>query len=157
MHVCRYIIYITPISHRRGRLNILANVMRKSLIAIMAELQPYLPDEPEFPNNADDVRYHLGTTQRLFYAHDMHNSVNLVNGTAADSNTSGGDSIGNNANANTKVDVLDVSLAANPSHLEAVNSVVLGKARARQLATDVMHDHTRGPDPHSMDDCTPSR
>jgi 2-oxoglutarate dehydrogenase E1 component len=66
----------------------------------MSQFQPYLPDEPDYPNNSDDVRYHLGTTSFL----KMRNGRSL-----------------------------EVTLAANPSHLEAVNSVVLGEARAKQV------------------------
>ncbi|KAJ0404496.1 hypothetical protein ATCC90586_007753 [Pythium insidiosum] len=83
----------------RGRLNVLANVLQRPLRSIMSQFQPYLPDEPGYPNNSDDVRYHLGTTSFL----KMRNGRTL-----------------------------EVSLAANPSHLEAVNPVVLGQARARQ-------------------------
>ncbi|RHY03270.1 hypothetical protein DYB36_008298 [Aphanomyces astaci] len=31
----------------------------------MSQFQPYLPDEPDYPNNSDDVRYHLGTVSHL--------------------------------------------------------------------------------------------
>ena len=84
----------------RGRLNVLANVLQRPLRSILSQFQPYLPDDPEYPNNSDDVRYHLGTTSL----------VRLKNG-----------------------ETLEVNLTANPSHLEAVNSVVLGEARARQF------------------------
>lgn len=84
----------------RGRLNVLANVMERPLHSILSQFQPYLPDEPDYPNNSDDVRYHLGTTSML----QMRNGKPL-----------------------------EVNLAANPSHLEAVNPVVLGQARARQV------------------------
>ncbi|KDO16070.1 hypothetical protein SPRG_18396, partial [Saprolegnia parasitica CBS 223.65] len=83
----------------RGRLNVLANVLQRPLHAIMSQFQPYLPDEPEYPNNSDDVRYHLGTVSHL----TMRNGKTM-----------------------------EVKLAANPSHLEAVNSVVLGETRACQ-------------------------
>ncbi|RHY65209.1 hypothetical protein DYB30_001013 [Aphanomyces astaci] len=49
----------------RGRLNVLANVLERPLRAIMSQFQPYLPDEPDYPNNSDDVRYHLGTVSHL--------------------------------------------------------------------------------------------
>lgn len=84
----------------RGRLNVLANVLERPLHSILSQFQPYLPDEPDYPNNSDDVRYHLGTTSML----------HMRNGKP-----------------------LEVNLAANPSHLEAVNPVVLGQARARQM------------------------
>lgn len=84
----------------RGRLNVLANVLQRPLRAIISQFQPYLPDEPEYPNNSDDVRYHLGTSSFLTMRSGRQ---------------------------------LEVNLAANPSHLEAVNAVVLGQTRARQL------------------------
>jgi 2-oxoglutarate dehydrogenase E1 component len=82
-------------SHR-GRLNVLANFVRKSIATILYEFTPnYIPD---LVAGDGDVKYHLG-----------YESIR---------------------------EVLDgkvrVSLAANPSHLEAVNPVVEGKARARQ-------------------------
>lgn len=40
----------------RGRLNILTNVLKTPLHSILSQFQPYLPDEPDFPNNSDDVR-----------------------------------------------------------------------------------------------------
>ncbi|RLN96084.1 hypothetical protein BBJ28_00005065 [Nothophytophthora sp. Chile5] len=83
----------------RGRLNVLANVLQRPLRAIISQFQSYLPDEPDYPNNSDDVRYHLGTSSFL----QMRNGKRL-----------------------------EVNLAANPSHLEAVNPVVLGQARACQ-------------------------
>ncbi|KAF1329783.1 Oxoglutarate dehydrogenase, partial [Globisporangium splendens] len=84
----------------RGRLNVLANVLQRPLRSIISQFQPYLPDEPEYPNNSDDVRYHLGTAS----------FIKMRNGRP-----------------------MEVNLAANPSHLEAVNPVVLGQARARQV------------------------
>ena len=81
----------------RGRLNVLANVMRKPYRAIFSEFlgTPSLPDEIQ---GSGDVKYHLGTSA------DREFDGNLVH----------------------------LSLAANPSHLEAVNPVVLGKVRAKQ-------------------------
>jgi len=80
----------------RGRLNVLANFLRKSLRTILYEFTPnYLPEVAE---GDGDVKYHLG-----------YSNVRQV---------SGGQ--------------VRVELAANPSHLEAVNAVVEGRARARQ-------------------------
>jgi 2-oxoglutarate dehydrogenase E1 component len=80
----------------RGRLNVLANFVRKSLTTILYEFTPNY--EPDLVAGDGDVKYHLG-----------YESVrDLPDGKVR------------------------VSLAANPSHLEAVNSVVEGKARARQ-------------------------
>jgi 2-oxoglutarate dehydrogenase E1 component len=82
-------------SHR-GRMNILANFVRKSLTTVLYEFTPNY--EPDLVAGDGDVKYHLG-----------YESVRELN--------------------DGKV---RISLAANPSHLEAVNSVVEGKARARQ-------------------------
>ncbi|CAH0473793.1 unnamed protein product [Peronospora belbahrii] len=84
----------------RGRLNVLANVLQRPLRSIISQFQPYLPDEPDYPNNSDDVRYHLGTSSVI----EMRNGKHLK-----------------------------INLAANPSHLEAVNPVVLGQTRACQM------------------------
>jgi len=82
-------------SHR-GRLNILANFVKKSLTTLLYEFTPNY--EPGLVAGDGDVKYHLG-----------YESIREV----PDGN-------------------VRVSLAANPSHLEAVNSIVEGKARARQ-------------------------
>ena len=81
----------------RGRLNVLANVMRKPYQAIFSEFKggSANPDDVE---GSGDVKYHLGTSSdRVFDGNTVH-----------------------------------LSLTANPSHLEAVNTVVLGKVRAKQ-------------------------
>ncbi|MCW5699088.1 MAG: 2-oxoglutarate dehydrogenase E1 component [Rhodospirillales bacterium] len=81
----------------RGRLNVLANIMHKPYVAILAEFegQAALPEEVE---GSGDVKYHLGTSSdRVFDDREIH-----------------------------------LTLSANPSHLEAVNPVVLGRARAKQ-------------------------
>ncbi len=82
-------------SHR-GRMNVLANFVRKSLTTVLYEFTPNY--EPDLVAGDGDVKYHLG-----------YESIReLTDGKVR------------------------VSLAANPSHLEAVNSVVEGKTRARQ-------------------------
>ncbi|HSP44677.1 MAG TPA: 2-oxoglutarate dehydrogenase E1 component, partial [Chthoniobacterales bacterium] len=81
----------------RGRLNVLANFLKKSLQVIFTEFSTnYIPD---LVAGDGDVKYHLGyrTIRKL---------------------ESGAE--------------VEIRLAANPSHLEAVNPVVEGKARARQ-------------------------
>tara|TARA_R110002096_G_scaffold206192_8_gene392372 strand:- start:13438 stop:16242 length:2805 start_codon:yes stop_codon:yes gene_type:complete len=89
----------------RGRLNVLANFLRKPLKVLLYEFS-----ENYVPNVAmgdGDVKYHLGfETERK---------------------TENGTEIG-------------ISLAANPSHLEAVNAVVEGKARARQRLANYPDD-----------------
>ena len=82
-------------SHR-GRLNVLANFVRKTLTTILYEFTAnYVPDAVA---GDGDVKYHLG----------YENFRELTDGKVR------------------------VSLAANPSHLEAVNAIVQGKVRARQ-------------------------
>jgi 2-oxoglutarate dehydrogenase E1 component len=86
----------------RGRLNVLANILRKPYEMILAEFEgSFLPSAVQ---GDGDVKYHLG------YARD-HTTRN-----------------------GRKV---HVSLLSNPSHLEAVNPVVEGIVRAKQM---VHHD-----------------
>jgi 2-oxoglutarate dehydrogenase E1 component len=89
----------------RGRLNVLANFLRKSLKIIFTEFtENYIPD---LVAGDGDVKYHLGyrTIRKL---------------------ASG--------------DKIEIRLAANPSHLEAVDPVVEGTARARQrIRCDTEH------------------
>src|SRR5437867_1191269 len=83
-------------SHR-GRLNVLANFLKKSLRVIFTEFsENYIP---ELVAGDGDVKYHLGyrTVRKL---------------------ASGAE--------------VEIRLSANPSHLEAVDPVVEGTARARQ-------------------------
>ncbi len=81
----------------RGRLSVLANVMKKPYRAIFNEFQGG-SFKPEDVDGSGDVKYHLGaSSDRAFDGNSVH-----------------------------------LSLTANPSHLEAVNPVVLGKVRAKQ-------------------------
>ena len=81
----------------RGRLNVLANFLKKSLQVIFTEFSTnYIPD---LVAGDGDVKYHLG-----------YRTVRKLEDGAE----------------------VEIRLAANPSHLEAVNPVVEGKARARQ-------------------------
>src|SRR5213082_1859304 len=81
----------------RGRLNVLANFLRKSLKIIFTEFtENYVT---EFVAGDGDVKYHLG----------YHSMRRLASGAE-----------------------IDIRLSSNPSHLEAVDPVVEGKARARQ-------------------------
>jgi 2-oxoglutarate dehydrogenase E1 component len=85
----------------RGRLNVLANFLKKSLDVIFTEFtENYVPD---LVAGDGDVKYHLGyrTVRKL---------------------GSGGQ--------------IEIRLSANPSHLEAVDPVVEGTARARQRIRD---------------------
>jgi len=81
----------------RGRLNVLANVLKKPFKAIFHEFQGGSAN-PDDVGGSGDVKYHLGTSaDRVFDGNEVH-----------------------------------LSLTSNPSHLEAVDPVVLGKARAKQ-------------------------
>src|SRR5207253_5356825 len=80
----------------RGRLNVLANFLRKSLKVIFTEFtENYIPD---LVRGDGDVKYHLG----------YHSVRRLAAGAE-----------------------IEIRLSANPSHLEAVDPIVEGKARAR--------------------------
>ena len=81
----------------RGRLNVLTNILNKSIETILAEFED--DTTLSFSGN-DDVRYHMGLVGEF------------------------------PTRANKKV---IVNMAANPSHLEAVNPVVLGQTFAKQL------------------------
>lgn len=81
----------------RGRLNLLANIMRKPYQAIFSEFQGASAN-PEDVQGSGDVKYHLGTSS------DREFDDRLVH----------------------------LSLTANPSHLEVIDTVVLGKVRAKQ-------------------------
>ncbi|KAG1677756.1 hypothetical protein FOA52_001068 [Chlamydomonas sp. UWO 241] len=95
----------------RGRLNVLANVVRKPLPQIFCEFSgrpvPSAVEDDEQFIGSGDVKYHLGTSCQRPTA-----SGRMVH----------------------------ISLMANPSHLEAINPVVLGKTRAKQHFAD---DHSR--------------
>ncbi len=81
----------------RGRLNVLANIMKKPYQEIFKEFEG--AELPELVDISGDVKYHQGFS--------------------ADIETSGGQKI-------------HLSLAPNPSHLEFVDPVVVGVARAKQ-------------------------
>jgi len=89
----------------RGRLNVLANFLRKSLKIIFTEFtENYIP---ELVAGDGDVKYHLG-----------YHSVRRL---ASDAE-------------------VEIRLSSNPSHLEAVDPVVEGQARARQrIREDTEH------------------
>ena len=87
---------VIGMSHR-GRLNVLANIVGKSVAKIFSEFEGYV--DPSTTQGTGDVKYHLGATGR-------HQTP------------AGGEII--------------VSVAPNPSHLEAVNPVVEGIVRAKQ-------------------------
>ena len=81
----------------RGRLTLLANVVRKGIAQMFSEFEGDL--DPESNDGQGDVKYHLGAANVRQVAGDR---------------------------------TITVSVAANPSHLEAVNPVVEGIARPKQ-------------------------
>ena len=85
----------------RGRLSMMANVLRKPLETIFAEFQGTMPTEDKDAHellHSGDVKYHLGT----YYTKKYDNGKELT-----------------------------VEILANPSHLESVNPVVMGRVRAK--------------------------
>jgi len=86
----------------RGRLNVLSNIVGKSLDKLFGEFEGYI--DPESTQGSGDVKYHLGQ-RGTFTSRHGH--------------------------------TIDVDMAANPSHLEAVDPIVVGMARARQ---DIIND-----------------
>ena len=107
--------FIIGMPHR-GRLNVLANVMRKPMPMIFSEFQGthYSLEEHTKSNStwgmSGDVKYHLGSSMERTYPDGRK---------------------------------VHLSLVANPSHLECVNPVVLGKARAKQYYCGNNDDDTR--------------
>jgi 2-oxoglutarate dehydrogenase E1 component len=89
----------------RGRLNVLANVMRKPMPLIFSEFQGTHYDLDQHIKGdrawgmSGDVKYHLGSSMDRTYPDGRK---------------------------------VHLSLVANPSHLECVNPVVVGKTRAKQ-------------------------
>ena len=96
--------YIFGMPHR-GRLNVLANVMRKPMPLLFKEFQGTHYDPSEHIKSdskwgrSGDVKYHLGTSMDRIYADGRK---------------------------------VHLALVANPSHLECVDPLVVGKARAKQ-------------------------
>ncbi len=89
----------------RGRLNVLANTLKKSYDFIFEEFgDNYVPNTVA---GDGDVKYHLGY-EKVIETKEGH--------------------------------YVEIRLASNPSHLEAVNPVVQGKARARQR---ILNDRER--------------
>ena len=90
----------------RGRLNVLANVVRKPMQSIFNEFKAGPKPASDAAKGGStytgsgDVKYHLGTS---------YDRPTLRGGR------------------------IHLSLVANPSHLEAVNTVVVGKTRAKQF------------------------
>ncbi|MBA3828475.1 MAG: 2-oxoglutarate dehydrogenase E1 component [Taibaiella sp.] len=80
----------------RGRLNILANTLKKTYEHIFSEFEGNMP--PDMTMGSGDVKYHLG----------FNSNIKTPNGKE-----------------------INIQLAPNPSHLEAVDPVVAGYARSK--------------------------
>ncbi len=80
----------------RGRLNVLANIMRKTYEQIFNEFEGNVPENTTM--GSGDVKYHMG----------FRSNIPTANGVE-----------------------VNVQLMPNPSHLEAVNPLVVGFARAK--------------------------
>jgi 2-oxoglutarate dehydrogenase E1 component len=80
----------------RGRLNILANILKKTYEQIFSEFEGYMP--PDISMGSGDVKYHLGFNSNI---------------------------------TSPAGNVINLQLTPNPSHLEAVDPVVEGFARAK--------------------------
>mmetsp|Transcript_1217 Transcript_1217/g.1983 ORF Transcript_1217/g.1983 Transcript_1217/m.1983 type:complete len:1018 (+) Transcript_1217:119-3172(+) len=95
--------FVLAMPHR-GRLNVLANVLRKPMPLIFKEFEGTHYDLEEYMDNAfsysSDVKYHLGTSMDRTYPDGRK---------------------------------IHLSLLPNPSHLEAVDPVAAGKTRAKQF------------------------
>ena len=96
-------------SHR-GRVNVLANFMEKNIAELFADFNGPTEMESPLEDYDGDVKYHLG-----YY------KIKKINDGAV-----------NNTADNTIANTVECHLAFNPSHLEAVNPVVLGQTRALQ-------------------------
>merc|ERR1719454_2587916 len=102
--------YVIGMPHR-GRLNVLANIIRKDLDQIFCQFDPKL--EPTDIGQAGDVKYHLGASIEQEIGTEEGMSHETIN--------------------HASKELINVSLCANPSHLEAVDPVVIGKAKAEQF------------------------
>ena len=102
----------------RGRLNVLAHVLRRPYSAILSEFEGRPSDEvvEELPpNGAGDVKYHHGArTSRLIEV---------------------------SGREDTSEHRIDITLLPNPSHLEFVNPVVAGRVRALQTDQERSDTH----------------
>jgi len=91
----------------RGRLNVLSNIMGKSLESIFGEFEDV--EDHDNPYGSGDVKYHKG------YSSDRETAAGRR---------------------------IHLSLTANPSHLEAVDPVVEGRARAKQIRAGDERGHS---------------
>jgi 2-oxoglutarate dehydrogenase E1 component len=121
----------------RGRLNVLCNLLQKDFASICTD---FVTSAPNTQLGQGDVKYHLGSHANLKFNFDPLNEKRLskfYNGGSLNEPTLpahalvGELGVGNGQTGQTAVD-MHVSLAPNPSHLEAVNAIVMGKTKAKQ-------------------------
>ena len=100
----------------RGRMNVLAHILGKSYASILAEFldkmqHPQAGGDSSAEGWSGDVKYHLGGVYTPPEARKVEEAGQLVD--------------------------MKVKMAANPSHLEFVNPVVVGMGRAAQTRRDL--------------------
>ncbi len=121
----------------RGRLNVLANILGKKS-PLFAHF-----DDKTMGISMGDVKYHLGTMSTLKFAPFPYPHVpkptakssptTATSASATSASSSSSDqSHKQQQHQQQQLLSLDVSLSANPSHLEWVDPVVMGRARACQ-------------------------
>ena len=114
----------------RGRLNVLNNVFGKPLGLIATEMR----GESRSSFNVGDVRYHLGTRTVTDVEVELGTDSSYAGGNAGNA---GLDDDGSKTPVLKEQRRVEMSMAPNPSHLEAVNSVVAGMVRSKQMRVDV--------------------
>jgi len=106
----------------RGRLNVIINILQKPMRTVMRSFLRYKQARGGLdPFHGGDVQYHLGAFSKVSMADN--NKISQI---------------GNDHN-------IFLSLCPNPSHLESINPVVMGKVRAKQnFLSDENHDRVLG-------------
>jgi len=108
----------------RGRLNVLHNVLGKPMGMICSEMDGAFSDV-----HVGDVKYHLGNEGRYKFFPSWMKREGGAQDTRHIEDAEGGTL---SPQDHESVAEVAVSLAPNPSHLEAINPVVLGMVRAQQ-------------------------
>ncbi len=114
-HRGKFISLLSPYTSISGRLNVLANVIRKPLDHIIKEFDKADTDalKKDF-SHSGDVKYHLGTSYDRTTRSGTYRLCTI-------------------RFTSTQGKRIHLSLMSNPSHLEAVDPLVEGKTRAKQF------------------------